>query len=689
VATIAEALAAALWYFRAGHLQMAEETYRSILAVAPAHAEAQCNLGVVLARQGRLEEAVACHQAALRANPDHAEAYYNLGNTLRRLGRLPEAVAAYQATLSRRPEQGSCHYNLALALAELGRIDEAVEHIQKTLETEPNFAEAYNTLGNLLRVRGRLDEATATFEQFVRLRPDDPRGHYNRGLVLTSQRRPAEAEASFREALRLQPGYAEAHSGLGIVLKDKGREDEAFACFQQAVRQKPTLVDAHNNLGGSYTEQGSIAEALACYRKVVELQPQQPALYSNLVFTLNYDPALEPEAVFAEHRRWAERFADKVPPLPARAPVPAAGRRLRVGYVSADFRTHTMAALIEPILAHHDRERFHVFCYANVHWPDEVTDRLRPRSETWRDIASVDDDEAARLVRADEIDVLVDLGGHTGSNRLLLFARKSAPVQVTGFGYLNTTGMTAMGYRISDPFADPQGMTEKYHTEELVRLPEIAWCYQPWDESPDVAPLSAKAPGDVTFASFNNLAKVNVHVIALWARVLAALPGARLLLLRARDEHGVRRVDAEFARHGVAPGRVTWMTRRPRREYLELYHQVDVGLDPFPYNGCVTTCDALWMGVPVISLAGSMSVGRQGVSLLSNVGLAELVASDGDDYVRIAQSVAGDLGRLRGLRAELRDRTRASPLVDAGRFTRHLEDAYLRLYERCATGQKP
>ena len=373
--------------------------------------------------------------------------------------------------------------------------------------------------------------------------------------------------------------------------------------------------------------------------------------------------------VFAEHRRW---HAQHAAPLAAGTPPPPltfapGARRLRLGYVSPDFNHHAVACFIEPVLAAHDRTRVEVFCYAAVRAPDRITARLRRLAEHWRDIAPLDDAAAAALIRADRPDLLVDLAGHTAHHRLGVFARRPAPVQATWLGYPNTTGLDAIGYRLTDAVADPPGQTEAFHSEKLVRLPATFSCYGPDADAPPVNDLPAARAGAVTFGSLNNFAKITPAVIALWSRLLRELPGSRLVL-KSRglgDAAVAARIRDAFAVHGIEPARLTLDgAELSVAAHLSLYHGIDIGLDPFPYNGTTTTCEALWMGVPVVTVTGANHVARVGASLLTHCGLTELVASDEAGYIAAAVALAGDPDRMTTLRRTMRDRLNAAPLTD-------------------------
>jgi predicted O-linked N-acetylglucosamine transferase (SPINDLY family) len=364
-------------------------------------------------------------------------------------------------------------------------------------------------------------------------------------------------------------------------------------------------------------------------------------------------------------------------------------RRLRIGYVSPDFRSHPVGTFLLPLLESHDHQGFEIFCYSSVRVPDAITARCRAQADVWRDALGMSDEQLAGAIRDDRIDVLVDLTMHMADNRLLVFARKPAPVQVTYLAYCGTTGLAAMDYRLTDPYLDPPGRDEPFYCERSVRLPETYWCYRPVIETSPAETLPASGTGQIVFGSLNNFCKVSDASLAAWSRLLQAVPGSRLLLHAHAGSHR-QRVCTLLAGQGVAAERLELIDFLPAGDYFDVYRRIDVALDPFPYGGGTTTCDALWMGVPVVSLAGATAVGRGGLSILSNVGLPDLVARDPGEYVEIAARLAGDLPRLRELRAALRDRMRKSPLMDAPRFARNVEAAYRRMWkEWCAAeGQR-
>ncbi len=432
---------------------------------------------------------------------------------------------------------------------------------------------------------------------------------------------------------------------------------------------------AHDNLGLALLRLGRLEEAERSYRRALAIEPAYAEAYEHLIALLNYIPGRGARDIYAEHLEFARRYGRAADPRPY-ANGKEANRRLRVGYISGDFRDHSVAFFIEPVLEKHNRRAFEVFCYYNFPRGDAVTMRLKALADQWRDVAALDDGALVDLIRADRIDILVDLSGHTAHNRLPALSRKPAPVQATWLGYLNTTGLDAMDYRITDAQASPEGMFDSFHTEALIRLDGSQWCYRPQAGAPAVAPPPSANAGFVTFGAFTNLAKLGQPVIDLWSRVLEKSPGSRLLIVGRGLAAAGDDLVARFARGGVAAGRISLQEFGPFQDYLALHGAVDVVLDTFPYTGGTTTCHALWMGVPVVTVVGDTAASRGGASLLNAVGLGELVEQTDQQYVDIASGLASNPGRLSELRSTMRERMAASPLMDEARFTRHLEQAF-------------
>jgi predicted O-linked N-acetylglucosamine transferase (SPINDLY family) len=669
-----------------GQLDEAIAAYCQAIRFNPDYAEAHSNLGNALEDKAQVIDAITCYRQAIRLKPQLAEAHYNLGNALKENGQLEEAIAAYRQAIQLKPGYAKAHYNLGIALQNKGQLDEAVASLRQAVRLKPDFAEAHNNLGNALKDKGQLDEAIASYQQAIRLKPDYAEAHSNLGNALQGEGQLDEAVASHRQAVRLKPDFAAAHSNLGNALKDKGQLDEAIACYRQAIRLKPDDAPTHSNLGSALKDTGQLDEAIAAYRQAIRLKPDFDEAHSNLVFALHYHPGYDGEMIHEEARRWNQQHAEPLkkliqPHTNARDP----DRRLRIGYVSPDFRAHVVGQNLLPLLCEHDHRQMEIFCYSNVLQPDALTDQLRGCADVWRSIVGLSDSRAVDLIRQDRIDILVDLALHTAKNRLVVFAAKPAPVQVTYLGYCGSTGVDAMDYRFSDPYMDPPDSDLSNYSERTVRLPETYWCYSVPGPTPDPSPPPAATMGYVTFGCLNNLVKVSPPALDLWAVVLQGVPQSRLIV----HSHPGSHLDAlreRFAGKGIAPDRLEFPGRQPWPQYVQTYGRIDIALDPFPWGGGITTCDALWMGVPVVSLVGRTAVGRGGASILANVGLPELIARTPEQYVQIAANLAGDLPRLGELRRALRPRMQASPLMDAPRFARNVEAAYQQMWRNwCAT----
>jgi predicted O-linked N-acetylglucosamine transferase (SPINDLY family) len=606
-------------------------------------------------------------------------------------GALIPAGELYAAILEKHPDHAEAWCRLGQVYHGLGQPDKAAGCYRRALALRPGLIEALSNLGLALLHGGNAREAVNCLREAVRLRPEWAEIHNNLGMALTSLDNQEEAAFHFRQAVQRKPGLAAAHNNLGLALAGQGMPDEALACYERAAQLAPESVGALANLGNAYKDLGRLGDAVRCYRQALALQPGNARIHSNLLLALSYQPGAEPLEILREARHYAERHAapsaSTIPPHPVRS---GAEHRLRIGYVSGDFRDHPVAYFFEPILASHDHRRFEIFCYADVQNPDDTTQRLQRHADCWRSLVGLSDEQAAALIRQDQIDILVDLAGHTGGNRLPVFARKPAPVQASYLGYLGTTGLAAIDYYITDAHTDPPGLTEAHFQERLLRLPECAFCYQPGDAPEAGTDLPARRNGRVTFASLNTLAKLSEEVLALWAQVLTAVPGSRLMLPRGGSGRACDWLCDVLARHGISTERLFLLDKAATRlEYLKRYEEIDLCLDPFPYNGVTTTCDALWMGVPVVTLAGRSSVSRLGVRFLRSVGLEELIAPTPATYVRLATELAGDQARLEALRSGLRERVAGSPLMDGPRLTSHLEALYRGMRDEWVIRQGP
>ncbi len=562
---------------------------------------------------------------------------------------------------------------------------------ESVLASEPQHPDALHFLGLVYSQEGNFGPALDLMESALALRPDLPQFHGNLANALRACGERARAVQQYHAALQINPHSATYRLNLGNTLWELEQFEDAHHQFCEALRRAPELAEAHHGLGLVYKDLGLIDEALASLRRALELKPAFANAASAWLYMMNYHPDREPEEIFAEHCRWGKVHAD---PLTAAAPAPQNDRdpkrRLRVGYVSSCFRDHAVNFFVEPILEAHDRRSFEVLCYSDVTAQDRVTDRLRSLVPLWRSIIGLSNVAAADLIRRDEVDILVDLNGHMGSHRLLMFAMRPAPIQATYLGYQATTGMKGMDYRLTDAGADPPGLTERWHTETLVRIPEAFFCYRPPIESPAVNALPCRSQGSITFGSFNNFSKVTPQVLTVWAELLRRLPDARLHLL-VPDAASLRhRVLEIFRVHGDCASRVSFVPRGRRGDYLRRIQAVDIALDPFPFNGHTTTCDALWMGVPVVVMRGRSYVQRYGSTPLLCLGLDDLVAETPEKYVATAIRWAQDVERLARTRDSLRGMMATSVLLDARTFTARLEEAYRQMwYSFTGTAQAP
>jgi predicted O-linked N-acetylglucosamine transferase (SPINDLY family) len=594
---------------------------------------------------GDLGRAEALCRKARKLAPGFHGSSLMLGVLLRRRGALPEAATEFVRATKLAPNDFSAHYEAGTTLSGSGRLPEGIGYLTQACALDPTSVAARVDLGTALRLA----------------------------------RRPTEAIPHFREAVRLKPDFAPSHNNLGVALLDLFKLDEALVCFEQALALAPNLAEAHHNLANALKDLGRVSEAVIAYRRALALRPDDRNIHANLLFAMMFDPASDQRAILQEAKRFQARFLT-LPPAQVLPPVvPDAGeRRLRIGYVCADFREHVFMLLLPNLIRDHNRDEFEVFCYSNVQVPDAITELYVERADQFRSIAALDDDAAARLIRKDRIDVLVDLTMHMAHGRLGVFARRPAPLQVTWLGYPGTTGAESIDFRLTDPHLDPPG-TDDLYTERTSRSLETFWCYDPMLSDLPVGELPARKQGFLTFGSLNNFCKTNERTFALWAEVLRAVPGSRLVLL-APPGSPRQRTCAFFEKEGVAAERIEFVDFQPRTDYLKTYWRIDIALDPVPYSGHTTSLDAWWMGVPTVTLVWDTVVGRAGLSQAKNLGLDELIAESPAEFCARAVALGSDLERLASLRATLRERLERSPLMDGRRFARNFEQTLRALF---------
>lgn len=674
-----------------GRSDEAERTYRRAIELNPALAVAHSNLGALLLAQGRREEAEAELQRALAHAPGLADAHLNLGNLRRQAGDLAGAEACYRRAIAAAPQHANAYANLGLALAGQGKTDAALDSYLKAAALDPALPEIQLNIGKLYTDQGRHRDAEACYRRAIELAPDNAELHNNLGVALSTQQRFPEAARALRRASEIKPDFYQAINNLGAALRNSEQLYEAVLCFDRVIALWPNHASAHNNRGLTLIEMGRVAEGLESIKTAMDLKANFHRAHSNYLLSSNYLPDIMPAELRARHESYDAAFRRGRGPDEALPPRDAApGRRLRVGYVSPDFKRHSCAFFIEKVLAEHDKAAVEIFCYADVPFPDAVTARLKAHADQWRDVTRLDAAAFRAQVTADRIDILVDLAGHTAENRLNVLVDRLAPVQVNWLGYPATTGLASMDYRLTDARVDPPGASDSHCVETLLRLPDTFLCYQPPAEAPDIVPAPNEAGAAFTFGSFNNIPKVTRAVVSAWARILREALGSRLILKsRAFVEEATRaRIAGEFAAEGIDVTRlelIGWLNRPG--DHLRLYERIDLALDPFPYNGTTTTCEALWMGVPVLTLAGQRHAARVGASLLGGLGLDDYVTPSVDAYVARAVALAQAPAALNALRRELRERMAASALCDGPRFARALEAVYRQIWQRWCASQ--
>jgi predicted O-linked N-acetylglucosamine transferase (SPINDLY family) len=680
--SLSQSLQLALSHHQAGRLPQAEAAYRQILSIIPEHADALHLSGVLAYQKGESDTAAELISKAISADPAVADYYNHLGLALRAQGKPDAAIANYRQALLIRPDYAEAHNNMGAAFENQGSLDAAIGCYRKALAVMPNHFQAHINAGAVLIDLGSLDAAIEHFRKAICIKSDSAEAHNSLGVSLMKLGNLDVAIECYQKALLINPSYGEAYCNLGIAYKNQGELDAATDCYRKALLLKPDYADTYVNLGGLLMEQGQQEQALALYEKGLTLNPSYAQLHHSLIFSASRIYADNAE-VFKLSKQFGEQFEAGLVRQPHRNDA-TPDRRIKVGYVSGDFREHSVAYFIEPILANHDSRNIETFCYYNNPHIDHVTRHLMSCAGHWRSIFGVSDENAAKLIRQDAIDILVDLSGHTALNRLLVFTHKPAPVQVTWMGYPASTGLSAMDYRLTSSYIDPLGWNEHYHTESLVRL-SASTCFQPEKALPEINALPALKNGYLTFASFHAPNKITPVTISLWAKLLSALPTAKLMLApdTAKDQ-----IIRQFQAQGIPAERLDFFCNRPLPEYLALHNEIDIMLDTFPYNGGTVSRHSLWMGVPVLTLAGRQAVSRVGLALMTQLGLETFIAECEEDFVENARRWANDLDGLAQVRDALREKVRNAPFSKPAFVVNELEAAYKQMWRKWCEQQK-
>ena len=628
------------------------------------------SLGVVLLELGKNEEAIEAFEQALDVKADFSQACNNLGNALRSAGRLDEAVEAYRQSLGINPGDAEVLNNLANALKDQGKIDDAIAVYGDALAANPSYAPVHRNMGNALRDRGNTEEAIPAYVRAIELKPDFAEAHNDLGNALKNMGHLAEAISEYAAAIALKRGYPEAYCNLGNVYREKGLTEKAIDCYHAALRMRPRFAETISNLGNALKDQGRLDEAISAYQEALALKPGLADTHSNLIYARQFIPGVTLKDILEDHLKWNSAHAS---PLRSERFLSPSGRgssgRLVLGFVSGDFRRHPVGSFLVTILESLSSMDCEIICYANQTENDDMTERFRKSAHLWKSCHHLSDEALSRSIRQDGVDILFDLSGHNERNRLLVFARKPAPLQVSWAGYMATTGLETIDYIIADRHEIPEG-SERFYTEKVLRMPYSFVCYDPPEYAPPVLPLPASANSYVTFGCFNILFKISPEVVAVWSTILHQVAGSRLVLKtkELNSEETRSRYANLFLRQGIGPDRVDLIGGTPHREHLDWYNRIDVALDPFPFSGSTTTLESLWMGVPVITMPGETFAGRHSLSFLSTVGLTETIAGTPDDYVALARKLGSNLHYLSEIRSSLRDRFRASALCDGEAF---------------------
>lgn len=707
-------IAVALQLQQSGNLSQAKQIYLQVLEQEPRNADAWHLLGMALFAGGEAAEAIDCLQNANAIVPNHPDILANLGIIYRGLGDLEQAKIILQRAVETAPDSLAARNNLGTVLLELTDLDNAADQFEAALKLDPTFDNATMNLGNVRQHQGRLLDAESLYRGVLQRKPDDAMALNNLGETLRNQGKWSEATAALEHALLQQPNSVETRINLGRVLLNQFRNSEAQIQFTNLIESQPRLSKPYHYLGKALFETGDMPNALAqiehsleldptdvyarstlgfvnlemgrsqaaadCFRKVIEDDPGMSEAHGCLLFVMSGDAEMDQADLFEEHKRWGKMHGSLEPLGPHRNSKQP-DRRLRIGYVSPDLRRHAVANFFRPVMEMHDPDRVETFCYSEAANPDEMTEQLKQLSHHWRSTKGLSHEQVARQVMSDEIDILVDLAGHTSGNRLEALALRPAPIQVTWMGYPNTTGLESIDYRLTCETQNPVD-EPTYHTEELIRMPHGSFCFSTPVQSPEIGPLAATHNGYITFGSLHRPFKISSSVRDLWANVLNAIPQSRMLIFNTRFTHeSSDSLSQDLIQRGIATDRVEIRNEFDGSSYLDVYREIDIALDVSPWAGGTTTMEALWMGVPVVALNGQRRSARSTAAIMKNAGHADLVADSFEQYVKLATELATDIPRLLELRNGMRETLRKT-LFNAEQFTRDLEKEYRSMWTR-------
>ncbi|XP_057466926.1 probable UDP-N-acetylglucosamine--peptide N-acetylglucosaminyltransferase SPINDLY [Actinidia eriantha] len=686
----------------AGNTQEGIQKYYEAIKIDPHYAPAYYNLGVVYSEMMQYDMALGCYEKAALERPMYAEAYCNMGVIYKNRGDLESAFACYERCLSVSPNFEIAKNNMAIALTDLGTkvklegdINQGVAYYKKALYYNWHYADAMYNLGVAYGEMLKFDMAIVFYELALHFNPHCAEACNNLGVIYKDRDNLDKAVECYQLALSIKPNFSQSLNNLGVVYTVQGKMDAAASMIEKAIVANPTYAEAYNNLGVLYRDAGSITLAIEAYEQCLKIDPDSRNAGQNRLLAMNYIDEGIDDKLFEAHRDWGRRFMRLHQQYTSWDNPKDPERPLVIGYVSPDYFTHSVSYFIETPLVYHDYAYYKVVVYSAVVKADAKTNKFRDKvlkkGGIWRDIYGIDEKKVASMVREDDVDILVELTGHTANNKLGMMACRPAPVQMTWIGYPNTTGLPTIDYRITDALADPPDTRQK-HVEELVRLPECFLCYMPSPEAGPVTPTPALSNGFITFGSFNNLAKITPKVLQVWARILCAVPNSRLVVkckpfccdsVRQRFLSTLEQLGLQSLQVDLLPLILL------NHDHMQAYALMDISLDTFPYAGTTTTCESLYMGVPCVTMGSLVHAHNVGVSLLNTVGLGHLVAKNEDEYVRLALALASDVTALSNLRLDLRNLMSKSPLCDGSKFTLGLESAYRDVWRRYCKGDVP
>ncbi|NKB21293.1 MAG: tetratricopeptide repeat protein [Alphaproteobacteria bacterium] len=671
-------LDAGLAHHKAGRLSEADDLYNQARVLEPENTEVDHLSGLLAFQNGNAADAAGYFERVVAAEPANVKYLGNLGAAWLVSGRPEDALGVLERAIEIDPEGVDVLNNLAAAYRETDRFSDAAIVANRAVSLRPNDAELQTNLAVALLGTAQSDAALSAAQRAVELAPNSPEAQNALGSAYLALQQRKEAIGAFRAAVTAGPDFADATRNLALSLQEAKQLSEAAKTYQKATERWPEDAAAYAGLARTSRMMGRTDHAVEAYRMAISLSPGNRRYHSNLLFSLVGDANQDGESLLAEHRKWHEQHALPLEPAaPQYTNIRNPQRRLKIGYVSADFRSHPVGRIVQPVIAAHDRNVVEVFCYSGTAKPDGVTNETEESCDNWQPIQNLPDDAVFDLIGEDKIDILIDLSGHSARNRLTVFARKPAPIQASWMGYMSTTGLSAIDYYIGDEIHTPEEF-DHHFSEEVYRLRRNLTCFDPPDDAPPVRPLPAESSESVTFGCFGNPGKISDACIELWARLLKTVEGSRLILrYQGYEDPEVRQDFAQrFSSAGIDPSRIDFEGSTAYRDVLDTYNRVDIALDTYPYSGTMTTMEALWMGVPLVTLAGDRTLVRQSAGQLSAAGLSECIAYDADRFVALATSLAQDIDALKTSRSSMRNRLLDSPLCDTVDLARALEEAY-------------